>query len=54
MNCPRCGAPRGVIGWLCGHTGEEEHDQQEDKFWEDWQRRMERNDNLKNKLKEEE
>lgn len=19
MNCPKCGAPRGIIGWMCNH-----------------------------------
>lgn len=31
-DCPRCGAPQGLIGWLCDHTGNEEHDQDMD--WE--------------------
>lgn len=39
-SCQRCGAPRGMIGWLCGHNGDEEHDRDEDEFWEDWAKRM--------------
>lgn len=41
-DCPRCGAPQGMIGWLCGHNGNNEHDLKEDAFWEDWERRMNR------------
>ncbi len=33
--CPRCDAPQGMIGWLCGHNGDSEHDRDEDMFWED-------------------
>lgn len=39
-NCTRCGAPQGMIGWLCGHNGNKKHDKKEDKFWEDWAKRM--------------
>ena len=39
-SCQRCGAPRGMIGWLCGHNGDEEHDRHEDQYWEDWAIRM--------------
>ncbi len=39
-DCPRCGAPQGMIGWLCGHTGEYEHDMEEDASMEAWAKRM--------------
>lgn len=39
-NCKRCGAPQGLIGWLCGHTGDPEHDFEEDMFWENWAKKM--------------
>ena len=35
-SCQRCGAPRGMIGWLCSHNGNKQHDRQEDEFWEGW------------------
>ena len=39
-SCQRCGAPSGMICWLCGHNGNEEHDRDEDIFWENWAKRM--------------
>lgn len=48
-NCKRCGAPQGMIGWLCGHNGNDEHDRNEDMFWEEWHKKMEIKNNLSKK-----
>jgi hypothetical protein len=48
-NCPRCNAPQGMIGWLCGHTGNKENDGKRDLFWENWAKRMKLHPKLQNK-----